>query len=74
MGAKSKLFKRRWVTGLLQSALLARRLGYALKEVAAYFGRDSATVATLLGRMEERMTQDRELWGKIERLNKKIES
>lgn len=40
---------------------ITRRLGYTLREVAAYFRRDIATVATLLGRMEERMARDEEL-------------
>jgi hypothetical protein len=31
-------------------------------------------VATLLGRLEERMAQDQELRASIERLNKKLES
>ena len=38
--------------------ILVRRLGYALNGVAEYFGRDVATVATLLARMSERMQSD----------------
>ena len=54
--------------------VLARQLGYTLKEVATYFRRDIATVATLLGRMEGRMAQDEELRKSMERLSKNIES
>jgi putative transposase len=68
---------RSWILSKARTIIeyvLARRLGYTLKEVAAYFGRDIATVATLLGRLEERMAQDQELRASIERLNKKLES
>jgi len=34
--------------------VLVRRLGYRLSDVAAYFGRDIATVATLLARLSDR--------------------
>jgi hypothetical protein len=54
--------------------VLARKLGYTLKDVAAYFGRDIATVATLLGRMGERMAHNEELHGNMERLSRKVES
>src|SRR5258708_6154840 len=68
---------RSWVlskTRTMIEYVLVQRLGYTLKEVASYFGRDIAAVATLLGRMEERMAQDEELREKIEWLNKKVES
>jgi hypothetical protein len=37
---------------------LVHRLGYRLSDVAAYFARDIATVATLLARLSDRMQSD----------------
>jgi DNA-directed RNA polymerase specialized sigma24 family protein len=53
---------------------LVRRLGYALSEVAAYFGRDVATVATLLARMGERMQSDEKQMREISRFLKIVET
>ncbi|MFQ5683960.1 MAG: transposase [Candidatus Binatia bacterium] len=54
--------------------VLVRRLGYRLGEVAAYLGRDMATVGTLVARLNERMQCDRRLVLQIERLGKIVES
>jgi len=54
--------------------VLVRRQGYGLGEVARYFGRDTATIGTLVGRLVERMETDGELRGQMQRLNKKVES
>lgn len=50
--------------------VLVRRQGYGLGEVAEYFGRDPATLGTLLGRVAERMERDGKLRQEIHRLNK----
>jgi hypothetical protein len=54
--------------------ILVRRLGYSLNEVAAYFGRDVATVATLLARMGERMQSDENQMPDIGRFLKIVET
>jgi hypothetical protein len=54
--------------------MLVRRLGYALNEVAAYFGRDVATVATLLARMGERMQSDEKQMRDIGRFLKIVDT
>lgn len=54
--------------------VLVRRQGYGLGEVARYFGRDSATTGTLLGRLAERMEADGELRRDMERLNRRVGS
>jgi putative transposase len=54
--------------------ILVRRLGYALNDVAAYFGRDVATVATLLARMGERMQSDEKQMREIGRFLKIVET
>src|SRR5262252_9268255 len=54
--------------------VLARKLGYPLNEVAAYFRRDIATAATLLGRMEARMSENKQLRDSLERLSENVES
>jgi len=38
--------------------VLARRLGYRLSDVAAYFGRDAATFASLFARLEAKLPKD----------------
>jgi len=66
---------RSWVLSKARTMIafiLARRLGYTLKEVATYFGRDVATVATLLGRIEERMAQDEKLRVTMAKLSRKV--
>jgi hypothetical protein len=35
--------------------VLVRRMGYRLKDVGGYLGRDAATIATILSRMNERL-------------------
>ncbi len=50
--------------------VLVRRAGYRLGEVAKYFGRDPATVGTLLGRLAARIDEDDEVRREIERLSK----
>ena len=42
-------------------------------EVARYFGRDAATVRTLISRLAERLAGNDELRREIEGLNKKVE-
>ena len=54
--------------------VLVRRLGYRLSDVAAYFGTDVASVATLLARLSERMQADDKTSGEIERLGRIVES
>lgn len=49
--------------------VLIRRLGYRLKDVAKYLGRDMATVSSLISRHTER-EDDRELRAQVERLVK----
>jgi predicted transcriptional regulator len=49
--------------------VLIRRLGYRLKDVAKYLGRDMARVSSLISRYTERMN-DRELRSQVERLEK----
>ena len=56
------------------SYVLVRRLGYRLSDVAAYFGRDVASVATLLARLSEWMQADDKTSGEIERLARIVES
>jgi chromosomal replication initiation ATPase DnaA len=55
------------------SYVLVRRLGYRLSDVAAYLGRDVASVATLLARLSDRMQADDKASGEIERLAKIVE-
>ena len=38
--------------------VLVRRMGYRLKDVAEYLGRDAATIATMLSCMNERLAGD----------------
>jgi putative transposase len=52
--------------------VLVRRQGYALGEVARYFGRDAATVGILIGRLAAQITEDEALRREIDRLNKKV--
>jgi hypothetical protein len=52
----------------------SRRLGYRLSEVAAYFDRDMATVATLLARPIDRMQSDEKQRRKTDSLTKIVES
>jgi hypothetical protein len=50
------------------------RLGYRLSGVAAYFDRDTATVATLLARLSDRMQSDEKQRRKVDSLTKIVES
>lgn len=54
--------------------VLARRMGYRLNDVAVYLGRDAATIATLLARMNERLANEPKEKRKIQRLGKIVES
>jgi len=53
--------------------VLVRRLGYRLSDVAAYFGRDMATLATLLARLSDRVQANDTARREIERLNEIVE-
>jgi len=53
--------------------VLVHRLGYRLSDVAGYFGRDMATVATLLARLSDRMQSDHKQRREIDRLAKIVE-
>lgn len=50
--------------------VLVRRLGYRLSDVAAYFGRDIATLATLLARLSDRMQANDTARRKVDQLLK----
>jgi REP element-mobilizing transposase RayT len=54
--------------------VLVRRLGYRLSDVAAYFNRDIATLATLLARLSDRLQADDAARRKLDRLSKIVES
>ena len=58
----------------LAAYVLVRRLGYRLSDVAAYFGRDMATLATLLARLSDRVQENDTARREIERLSKIVES
>jgi hypothetical protein len=51
-----------------------RRMGYRLKDVAGYLGRDAAAIATMLSRMNERLAGDIQEKREIERLGKIVDS
>ena len=61
-----------WVT--IAAYVLVRRLGYRLSDVATYFGRDIATVATLLARLSDRMQANDKVRREIDQLAKIVES
>jgi REP element-mobilizing transposase RayT len=52
--------------------VLVRNLGYSLGEVAAYVGRDIASIGALIGRLENRMRSDKQMFAKVERLTQKV--
>jgi REP element-mobilizing transposase RayT len=54
--------------------VLVRRLGYRLSDVAAYFRRDMATLATLLARLSDRLHGDDMARREVDRLSKIVES
>ena len=79
LGIESKVLRgpdRSWAVSksrTLIAYVLVRRVGYGLGEVAAYLGRDMATVGTLVARFYKRMQLDRKLLRQIERLSKIVE-
>ncbi|MBI2363699.1 MAG: transposase [Deltaproteobacteria bacterium] len=79
VGTESNTLKsadRSWTVSKARTMIayvLVRRQGYALSEVARYFGRDAATVGTLIGRLSERMAEDEQIRREIDKLNKKVE-
>jgi hypothetical protein len=54
--------------------VLVRRLGYRLSDVAAYFRRDMATLATLLARLSDWLHGDDMARREVDRLSKIVES
>ena len=54
--------------------ILVHRLGYRLSDVAIYFARDIATVATLLARLSDRMQSDERPRRELDRLAKIVAS
>ena len=48
--------------------VLVRRLGYRLSDVAGYFGRDTATLATLLARLSDRLQTNDTARREVDRL------
>jgi chromosomal replication initiation ATPase DnaA len=54
--------------------VLVRRLGYRLSDVAAYFNRDIATLASLLARLSDRLQADDAARRELDRLSKIVES
>ena len=68
---------RSWVVSTARTItayVLVRRFGYRLSEVADYFGRDVATVGTLLARLGDRMQSDAKQLREIDQLGKTVES
>ena len=61
-----RVSKARTIVGYI----LVRREGYGLGEVASYFGRDSATMGSLIGRLAERMERDSEARRETEKLHR----
>src|SRR5688572_23514558 len=53
--------------------VLVRRLGYRLSDVAGYFNRDIATLATLLARLSDRLQANDTARREVERLSKIVE-
>ena len=53
--------------------VLVRRAGYRLKDVASYLGRDAATLATQLARMNDGLASDSQGKREVERLSKIVE-
>ena len=53
--------------------VLVRRLGYRLSDVAVYFDRDTATVATLLARLGDRLQGSDAARREVDRLGKLVE-
>lgn len=57
------------VRGLV-AYVLTRRIGFSVKEVAAYLGRDQTSISTLLIRFSQRMEREREVKEECERISK----
>ncbi|HEU4770741.1 MAG TPA: hypothetical protein VFS68_01170, partial [Candidatus Udaeobacter sp.] len=53
--------------------VLVRRLGYRLCDVAAYFDRDTATLATLLARLSDRLQGNDTARREVDRLGQLVE-
>jgi len=69
--------ERGWVISKARTMIayvMARRLGYELKEVASYLHRDMATVGTLVSRLYDRMQSDGGFLKRIDGLSKTVES
>ncbi|MDP2602153.1 MAG: hypothetical protein Q8S00_06120 [Deltaproteobacteria bacterium] len=74
-GTELKSGDRTWPVSRARTMIayvLVRRQGYALGEVARYFGRDSATVGILIGRLAARIAEDDAFRREIDRLTKKV--
>jgi REP element-mobilizing transposase RayT len=80
VGAETRVLRsldRGWTVSKVRTMItyvLVRRLGYRLGEVATYFGRDIATIAALLTRLNDRLQSDAKQAREIERLTKKANS
>jgi REP-associated tyrosine transposase len=75
--AELKSADRSWAVSRARTLIgyvLVRRQGYGLGEVAKYFGRDPATMGTLLGRLAARIDQEAEVRRNVERLSKIVET
>lgn len=67
---------RGWVVARLRTLVayvLIRRLGFGVSEVAAYLGRDVATVSALLARFADRLKADQRIKEEVERLAKIVQ-
>lgn len=67
---------RSWVVARLRTLVayvLIRRLGFGVSEVAAYLGRDVATVSALLARFADRLKADQRIKEEVERLAKIVQ-
>jgi putative transposase len=53
---------------MMMAYVLVRRAGYAVKEVAGYFGRDATTISSMLSRYEIRMEKQPEVRRQLEKL------
>ena len=68
---------RSWVVSKARrevAYVLIRRMVFRLKDVASYFGRDSATMATQLARMNDELESDVQVKREIDRLVKIVEN
>jgi putative transposase len=58
---------------IMLAYVLTRVLTYKLREVAEYLGRDTATVGTLVGRLDARLESDHELQQRVDMLAKIVQ-